>query len=553
MAEARARKGPEARPPPRAAPPENGFETLSGIPVAEVYTGPPRGFDPARDLGAPGEFPFTRGLHPDGYRGRLWTMRQYAGYEDGRQTNERFRYLLSQGQTGLSVAFDLPTQMGLDPGDPRAAAEVGRVGVSIASLRDMEQVFDGIPLDRISASMTINATAPLLLALYVAVADGRGVPRSALSGTTQNDIFKEYISRGTYVFPPAPSLRLTADLVRFAVREVPRWNPISICGYHYREAGATAVQEAAFAVASGMAYTEACLERGLKVDEFAPRFSFFHCVQNDLFEEIAKFRALRRMWARVMKERYGAANPRSMQFRFAVQTSGAALTAQQPEVNIIRTTLHTLAAVLGGVQSVQLACFDEAMALPTERAQRIALRTQQIIAHESGVTNTVDPVGGAYFVEELTNEVEARARGLLKRIEAMGSGSMLQGFLKGLDEGFFHREIADAAWRHQREVDSGSRVVVGVNRFRMEERLSVPIHTIRPEVAERRAKEVAALKRSRDRGRVERSLGSLRRVAEGDGDLMEPILEAVKAHATVGEICGVLREAFGEYRPKAVF
>ncbi|MEM3085757.1 MAG: methylmalonyl-CoA mutase family protein [Halobacteria archaeon] len=541
------------RPAPRAPPPDGGaHETLSGIPVKELY-GPAPGFDPGRDLGAPGEFPFTRSIHPDGYRGRFWTMRQYAGYEDSAETNRRFRYLLSQGQTGLSVAFDLPTQMGLDPGDPRAAAEVGRVGVSVASLKDMEGVFDGIPLDRVSASMTINATAPLLLALYVAVADGRGVPRSALSGTTQNDIFKEYVARGTYVFPPAASLRLTADLVKFAVRQVPKWNPISICGYHYREAGATAVQEAAFGIASGMAYTEACLDRGLGVDEFAPRFSFFHCVQNDFFEEIAKFRALRRMWARIMKERYGARNPRSMQFRFAVQTSGAALTAQQPEVNIIRTTLHTLAVVLGGAQSIQLACFDEAMALPTERAQRIALRTQQIVAHESGVTSTVDPVGGSYFVEALTDELEARAMDYIRRIESMGGGSMLKGFLRGVEEGFFQRETADASWRFQREVDSGKRVVVGLNKFQLDEKIAVPLHTTRPEVAKRRAREVEELKRSRDGAMAERGLEALRRAAEGDGDLMEPILEAVKARATVGEICGVLREVFGEYRPKAVF
>ncbi len=535
--------------PPRPPMPDgDAHETLSGIPVKELY-----GPGPDRDPGLPGEFPFTRGVHGDGYRGRLWTMRQYAGYEDAAETNRRFRYLLSQGQTGLSVAFDLPTQMGLDPGDPRAAAEVGRVGVSIASLKDMEGVFEGIPLERVSASMTINATAPLLLALYVAVADGRGVPREALSGTTQNDVFKEYVARGTYIFPPAASLRLAADLVKFAVRQVPKWNPISICGYHYREAGATAVQEAAFGIASGMAYAEACLNRGLNVDEFAPRFSFFHCVQNDFFEEIAKFRALRRMWARVMRERYGAKSPRSMQFRFAVQTSGAALTAQQPEVNIVRTTLHTLAVVLGGVQSIQLACFDEAMALPTERAQRIALRTQQIVAHESGVANTVDPVGGSYFVEALTDEIEARAMDYIHRIGAMGGGSMLSGFLKGVEEGFFQREVADAAWKHQREVDSGRRVVVGLNRFQIGERVAVPLHITRPEVAKERALEVEKFKRSRDRAKAEMGLEALRKAARGEGDLMEPILEAVKARATVGEICGVLREAFGEYRPKAVF
>ncbi|MBI4362374.1 MAG: methylmalonyl-CoA mutase [Euryarchaeota archaeon] len=526
------------------------FETLSGLPVKRLYTP----LDSPGDPGFPGEYPYTRGIYPTGYRGRLWTMRQYAGFESAAETNQKFKYLLSQGQTGLSVAFDLPTQMGYDPDHMMSAGEVGKVGVSIASLRDMEAVYDGIPLERVSSSMTINATAPILLAYYVAVAEKQGVSLERISGTVQNDIIKEYIARGTYIFPPGPSLRLAADTIRFAVKRVPRWNPISICGYHYREAGASAVQEIAFTMAAGMAYTEQVLRTGTPIDEFAPRFSFFHCVHNDLFEEIAKFRAMRRMWARLMKENYRARDPRSWQFRFAVQTSGVVLTAQQPENNIIRSTIHTLAAVLGGVQSIQLACFDEALALPTDFAQRTALRTQQIIAHESGVTHTVDPLGGSHFLESLTDELEEGARRYIREIEKMGRGSVLQGVIRGLEEGYFQKEAADAAYKFQREVDSGRRTIVGVNKYRQEETRKVQTFKIDPEVQRRQMEALKKLKAERDSAKAEAALRKLEKAARTpDEDLMAPILDAARAYATTGEMCDILRGVFGTYRPKVIF
>jgi methylmalonyl-CoA mutase N-terminal domain/subunit len=524
------------------------FRTLSGLPVERLYTPEHLAdLDYRRDLGFPGEYPFTRGVQPTMYRGRLWTMRQYAGYATAEESNRRYRYLLEQGQTGLSVAFDLPTQMGYDADAPEALGEVGKVGVSISSLEDMERLFEGIPLERVSVSMTINATAAIILAMYLAVARRRGVPFDRLEGTVQNDILKEYIARGTYIFPPRPSLRLVVDLIEYCRQRVPRWNPISISGYHIREAGATAVQELAFTLADAICYVQACLDRGLPVDSFAPRLSFFFNCHNDFFEEIAKFRAARRLWARLMRERFGARDPRSWMLRFHAQTAGSALTAQQPENNIVRTTIQALAAVLGGCQSLHVNAMDEALALPTEKSARIALRTQQIIAYESGVANTIDPLGGSYFVEALTTALERAAEGYLAEIEAMG------GALVGIETGYFQRAIAEAAYDWEQRVARGEVIVVGVNAFTEPEPPRTDILRVDPAVAAAQAERLRALRQRRDSAAVGAALARLEAAARGSENLMEPILGCVEALCTMGEICGVLRRVFGEYQPPAAF
>jgi methylmalonyl-CoA mutase N-terminal domain/subunit len=526
---------------------EQAFAT-SSLPVERLYTpADVAGIDYLRDIGFPGQYPFTRGIQPTMYRGRLWSMRQYAGYGTAEETNQRFRYLLAEGQTGLSVAFDLPTQLGHDSDDPLARAEIGQVGVAIDSLRDMETLFDGIPLDKVSTSMTINAPAAVLVAMYAAVGEQQGIPLSRLEGTAQNDVLKEYVARGTYIFPPRPSLRLAADLIAFTAREMPKFNPISISGYHIREAGATAVQEIAFTFANAIAYVEAARATGLAVDEFAPRISWIFNTHNNFFEEIAKYRALRRLWARIMKERFGATDPRSQMLRTHTQTGGSTLQAQQPENNIVRAALQALAAVLGGVQSLALSCYDEALALPTEAAQRIALRTQQIIAHESGVTDTVDPLAGSYYVEHLTSELERRAVAYLDQIDAMG------GAVAAIESGWMQAEIQAAAWAYQQDVESGREVVVGVNRYRTEGEEPKLIFRVDPRLVEAQLARLAAVRRARDPAAVARALAHLRAAAEGTANLMPPILAAVKSYATLGEICGVLREVFGDYRaPTAV-
>src|SRR5512141_646409 len=476
------------------------------------------------------------------YRSRFWTMRQYAGFATAAEPNERFRYLLTQGQTGLSVAFDLPTQMGYDSDAPEAEGEVGRVGVPISSLADMEVLFAGIPLGEVSTSMTINATAPILLAIYVAAAQKQGVPRSAVSGTTQNDILKEYIARGTWIYPPRASMRLVTDLFEFASRELPKWNTISISGYHMREAGATAAQELAFTLADGIAYVEAALARGLAIDEFAPRLSFFFAAWSELFEEVAKFRAARRMWARIVRDRFGSSNARSMACRFHVQTAGSSLTAQSVDNNVVRTTLQALAAVLGGAQSLHTNSRDEALALPTEDAARLALRTQQILAYESGVTETPDPLGGSYYVESLTNALEAAAWGYLDEIEAMG------GTLAAIEGGFQQRQIQEAAYRVQQAIESGDQVVVGVNRFRDDQVSTPPLHKIDPDGERRQVERVRRVRAERSADDWRAAMDRLETVARGEGNLMPPILAAVRAYATVGEISDRLRVAWGEHR-----
>ena len=520
------------------------FETSSGIVVRDLYTPADlAGMDEARDLGRPGEYPFTRGVQPTMYRSRFWTMRQYAGFATAEETNQRFRYLLDQGQTGLSVAFDLPTQMGYDSDAPEAEGEVGRVGVPIASLADMSVLLDGLPLGKVSTSMTINATAPILLALYVAAAEAQGVPRAEIAGTTQNDILKEYIARGTYIFPPRPSMRLVTDVFEFCAAELPRWNTISISGYHMREAGATAAQELAFTLADAIAYVEAAVARGLDVDDFAGRLSFFFAAWSELFEEVAKFRAARRMWATIMRERFGATNPRSWVCRFHVQTAGSSLTAQSVDNNVVRTTVQALAAILGGAQSLHTNSRDEALALPTEEAARLALRTQQILAHESGVTETPDPLAGSYYVESLTNELEAAAWSYLDEIEAMG------GTLAAIEGGFQQRQIQEAAYRVQRAIESGEQVVVGVNRFRDDEIHTPPIHKIDPDGERRQIERVRRVRAERSAEDWAAAMDELGRVAvSGDGNLMPLILAAVRAYATVGEISDRLRVAWGEHR-----
>ena len=476
------------------------------------------------------------------YRSRFWTMRQYAGFATAEETNRRFRYLLDHGQTGLSVAFDLPTQMGYDSDAPAAEGEVGRVGVPISSLADMAVLLDGLPLGEVSTSMTINATAPILLALYVAAAEAQGVERASISGTTQNDILKEYIARGTYIFPPRPSMRLVTDVFEFCARDLPKWNTISISGYHMREAGATAAQELAFTLADAIAYVEAAVERGLDVDDFAGRLSFFFAAWSELFEEVAKFRVARRMWATIMKERFGATNPRSMMCRFHVQTAGSSLTAQSIDNNVVRTTIQALSAVLGGAQSLHTNSRDEALALPTEEAARLALRTQQILAYEAGVTETPDPLAGSYYVESLTNELEAAAWAYLDEIESMG------GTLAAIERGFQQREIQEAAYRVQRAIDSGDQVVVGVNRFTDDEPATPPTHRIDPEGERRQIDRVRTVRAERSAERWAAAMDELERVAVADGNLMPPILEAVRAYATVGEISDRLRVAWGEHR-----
>jgi methylmalonyl-CoA mutase, N-terminal domain len=520
--------------------------TASDLPREQVY-GPESLPDPARDIGEPGAFPFTRGLHPTGYRGRLWTMRQYAGFGSAAESNRRYRYLLEQGTTGLSVAFDLPTQIGYDSDDPHAVGEVGRVGVAIDSLEDMETLLDGIPLDRVSTSMTINATATILLALYVAVARRRGIPAEALSGTVQNDILKEYVARGTYIFPPRPSLRLATDLFAYGAEHVPRWNTISISGYHMREAGATAPQEVAFTFAHALEYVRAAREAGLDPQRFGERLSFFFACHSDFLEEVAKFRAARRLWARLMKEHFGVDSPKAQQLRFHVQTGGVTLTAQQPDNNVVRVALQALAAVLGGCQSLHTNGKDEALALPTEASARLALRTQQIIAHETGVADTVDPLGGSYAVEALTDAVEREARRLLEGVEARG------GALRAIEQGEIQREIQEAAYRHQRLVESGERVVVGVNRFQEQDALApADILRIDPDLERAQVARLSALRGRRDPAAWQAALAALEEQARGGGNLMPAIVDAVLAWATVGEIAGRLRQVFGEHRETLV-
>ena len=520
------------------------FTTTSEIPVRDIYTGADvADLDPTTDLGLPGEYPFTRGVQATMYRSRFWTMRQYAGFATAAETNERFRYLLEQGQTGLSVAFDLPTQMGYDSDAPEAEGEVGRVGVPVSSLADMETLFAGIPLGTVSTSMTINATAPILLAFYVAAAEKQGVPRGQVSGTTQNDILKEYIARGTWIYPPRTSMRLVTDVFEFASRELPKWNTISISGYHMREAGATAAQELAFTLADGIAYVEAAVGRGLAVDDFAPRLSFFFAAWSELFEEVAKFRAARRMWAGIMKDRFGAKNSKSMMCRFHTQTAGSSLTAQSIDNNVVRTTLQALAAVLGGTQSLHTNSRDEALALPTVESARLALRTQQIIAYEAGVTETPDPLAGSWFVESLTDELEKAATAYLAEIDAMG------GTLAAIEGGFQQRQIQESAYRVQREIERADRVVVGVNRFRDDEPGARPaLLRIDPEGERRQVESLRRVRAERDPRAWEAAMRRLEDEARGEANLLPPIIEAVAAYATVGEIADRLRSVWGVHR-----
>ncbi|MFN2291787.1 MAG: methylmalonyl-CoA mutase [Anaerolineae bacterium] len=523
------------------------FDTESGIPIERLYTPLDVDTDYTRDLGFPGEYPFTRGVQPTMYRGRFWTMRQYAGFGTAEETNDRYKYLLEQGQTGLSVAFDLPTQIGYDADDPIAAGEVGKVGVSISSLEDMETLFDDIPLDKVSTSMTINAPATVLLAMYIAVGKKQGMRPEQLRGTVQNDILKEYIARGTYIYPPRPSMRLITDLFRYCHDHVPRWNTISISGYHIREAGSTAVQEVAFTLANAIAYVQAALGTGLEVDDFAPRLSFFFNAHNDLLEEIAKFRAARRIWARIMRERFDAQDPKSLTLRFHTQTAGSMLTAQQPENNVVRVTVQALAAVLGGTQSLHTNSRDEALSLPTEKSVEIALRTQQILAHESGVADSVDPLAGSYLIERWTDEIERRACDYIEKIDSLG------GALRAIEAGYVQREIQESAYRWQRAVDRGEQVIVGVNRFGAKEELELDLLRVDPSVGESQAARLEELRRRRDAGAVAAALSRLRVAVMGDDNVMTPILQAVEAYATLGEICGVMREVFGEYETATWF
>jgi methylmalonyl-CoA mutase N-terminal domain/subunit len=521
------------------------FVTSSDLEIADVYTAADlatAGFDPERDLGMPGEPPFTRGVQATMYRSRFWTMRQYAGFATAEETNQRFRYLLEQGQTGLSVAFDLPTQMGYDSDAPEAEGEVGRVGVPISSLADMETLVDRIPLGEVSTSMTINATAATLVALYVAAAERQGVERSKVAGTVQNDILKEYIARGTWIYPPGPSMRLVTDVFEFGARELPKWNTISISGYHMREAGATAAQELAFTIADGIAYVEAALARGMALDDFAPRLSFFFAAWSELFEEVAKFRAARRMWARTVRDRFGSSNVRSMVCRFHVQTAGSSLTAQSVDNNVVRTTIQALAAILGGAQSLHTNSRDEALALPTEESVRLALRTQQILAYEAGVAETPDPLGGSYFVESLTSELEAAAQAYLDQIDAMG------GTLRALEAGFQQRAIQESAYLEQRAIDAGDQVVVGVNRFRDEQVAAPAIQRIDPEAERGQVAGVRRVRAERDPATWTAAIGRLDDAARGTDNLLPPMIEAVKAYATVGEIADRLRAAWGVHR-----
>ncbi|MEA2646745.1 MAG: methylmalonyl-CoA mutase, N-terminal domain [Chloroflexota bacterium] len=529
---------------------KSAFETPSGLPVDIVYTpADVADVDYERDLGMPGQYPFTRGIQPNMYRGRAWSIRQYAGFGTAEESNKRFKFLLEHGQPGLSVAFDLPTQMGMDSDDPRADGEVGQVGVAIDSLADMETLFDGIPLKDISTSMTINAPAPVLAAMYMVVAEKQGAAPDEVNATTQNDVLKEYVARGTFIYPPEPSLRLAADLIAYCARHHPKFNAISLSGYHMREAGSTAVQEIAFSFANAIAYIDATLARGITVDEFAGRLSWIFNTHIDFFEEIAKYRALRRMWARIMRDRYGAEKPQSWMLRTHTQTGGSLLTAQQPENNIVRAAYQALSAVLGGVQSMALSCYDEALAIPTEKAQQIAVRTQQIIAEEIGVTDTVDPIAGSYYVEHLTSELERLAWAELEKIE-----KEIGGAVKAIEGGYFQRCIQEQSYRFERDVESGARVVVGVNKYRNEEEEPTPF--FRADNAALGRAQVEALNGLRGRREgpaVEAALEGLRSAAtDSEADLMPPIIEAVRAYATLGEICGVLRDVFGEYRALAI-
>jgi methylmalonyl-CoA mutase, N-terminal domain len=524
------------------------FSTISGIEPEPLYAPENSELDYARDLGFPGEYPFTRGVYPSMYRGRLWTMRQFAGFGTAEETNARFRYLLDHGQTGLSTAFDMPTLMGYDSDHPRSLGEVGREGVAVDSLADAETLFDGIPLGDVSTSMTINSPAAILLAYYVVVGEQQGVPRERLRGTAQTDILKEYIAQKEWIFPPEPSMRLVVDMVEFCSREMPLFHPISISGYHIREAGSTAAQELAFTLADGFAYVEAAVARGLDVEDFAPRLSFFFNAHLDFFEEIAKYRAARRIWAREMRERFGARNERSLLMRFHTQTAGVSLTAQQPEVNIVRTALEALAAVLGGTQSLHTNSFDEALALPTEEAVRLALRTQQVIAHESGVVNSIDPLGGSYYLEELTATLEAQAYEYFEQIDRLG------GVIAAIKDNFFQREIAEASFRYQAEVESGRRVIVGVNRYVLDDEVPIPLLKIDPALEPKQIGRLAGVRARRDSAAVETRLAALREAAAKEGvNLMPLIVDAARDHVTLGEMCDALREVWGVWRETPVF
>jgi methylmalonyl-CoA mutase N-terminal domain/subunit len=519
------------------------FVTTSGRPIERLYDpNDIAAIDYERDIGWPGEYPFTRGVHPTGYRGRPWTMRMFAGFGSVEETNARFKYLLEHGQTGLSIAFDLPTLYGYDADAPQAAGEFGKCGVCVSSLADMEILLAGLPLDEMTTSMTINSPAAVVWAMYIAAAEKRGVPRQRLGGTIQNDILKEFIAQKEFIFPPAPSMRLVTDTIEFGTRELPLWNTISISGYHIREAGSTAVQELAFTLADGLEYVRWGLERGLDIDEFAPRLSFFFNCHNDFFEEVAKFRAARRIWAREMKERFGAKSPRSWWMRFHTQTAGCSLTAQQPELNLVRTAIQALAAVMGGTQSLHTNSWDEALALPSEKAARLALRTQQIIAHESGVANTIDPLGGSFFVETLTNQMEEECYHYFRQIEDLG------GVIPAIEAGFFQREIAEASYRYQREIETRERISVGVNEYVMDEPIEIPILEMDPAGEQRERQRLARLRRERDGAQVSQSLNALRAACQGSQNLMPCILDAVNAYCTLGEICDVMRQVFGEYQ-----
>jgi methylmalonyl-CoA mutase N-terminal domain/subunit len=524
---------------------DDGIETstISGVPLQPLYTSADV---PKREEELPGQFPYTRGIHPSGYRGRLWTMRQFSGFATAAETNRRYKYLLASGQTGLSVAFDMPTLMGQDSDAPTSRGEIGHCGVAIDSLADMEALFEGIPLGEITTSMTINSPAAILLCMYIAVAEKQGVPAAGLGGTLQNDILKEFIAQKEFIFPPAPSMRLVVDSIEYCAKEVPKWNTISISGYHIREAGSTAAQELAFTLADGMAYVDACIERGMRIDDFASRLSFFFDAHIDFFEEIAKFRAARRIWARWMRERYGAQDERSWKLRFHTQTAGVSLTAQQPELNIARTAIEALAAVMGGTQSLHTNAMDEVFALPTDKAARLALRTQQLLAYETGVANTVDPLGGSYFVEALTDEMERQAEGYFKRIEELG------GVIPAIEAGFFQKEIADSAFRYQQELEQKRRLVVGVNEFKVDEEEPIEILRIDPKLESEQVARVRDVRKKRDQGRCSAALRDLRKAAAGTDNLMPYILEAVKAYATEGEIMNTMVEVFGTYTERAV-
>jgi len=528
---------------------EKKFATLSDIQVSRLYT--PlhlQSFDYTDDLGFPGEYPFTRGVYPTMYRGRLWTMRQYAGYGTAEQTNQRFKYLLEQGQTGLSIAFDFPTQIGLDCDHPLAIGEAGKVGVSIGTLKEMEILLDAIPLDKVTTSMTINAPSTVLLAMYVAVAQKQGIPRSGLGGTVQNDILKEYVARGMYIYPPKPSMKLVTDIFEYCSKEMPRWNIISISGYHIREAGATAVQELAFTLANGIAYVEAAVNRGLDIDVFARRLSFFFACHSNFIEEVAKFRAARRLWARIMRERFGALKPSSWQLRFHTQTSGVTLTAQQPLNNVVRVALQALAAVFGGTQSLHTNSFDEAYALPSQNAATVALRTQQIIGYESGIADTVDPFGGSYCVETITDAIEEKAERYLREIDRQG------GAVVAIEKGYMQREITESAYRYQKQIESEERRIIGVNSFKTEENFPIKLLRVDTNVEKMVNERMRKLRKERENGRVKDVLNKLRRSAEEETEnLMPYILSAVKAYATIGEICNTLREIYGEYEPLTIF